>query len=228
MSHVSGVVAPSGRRWLIAGAGTFLQICLGTVYAWSFFQKPVVAAFQCTHSEAAWAFSLAICFLGLAAAWGGRRLGVLGPARLAITGGLLYASGYLLAGLALHLGWLWLFHLGFGVVGGCGLGLGYVTPVATAVRWFPDRKGAVTGMVVMGFGLGAMVMSLLLGPWLLHCWQGNLAAVFASTGLVMLAGTLPAAACLRNPPPIAPSSADSPDGAAAIASRYRRSGEPLG
>jgi OFA family oxalate/formate antiporter-like MFS transporter len=189
------------NRWRVALAGTLLQVCLGTVYAWSFFQKPVVAEFGCSQSQAAWAFSLAICFLGLAAAWGGLNLGRHGPARLAVAGGVLYGLGYLAAAGALAVGSRALFYLGFGVVGGIGLGLGYVTPVATAAKWFPDKKGLVTGLVVMGFGLGALVMSKVLAPVLMGWFGGSLVKVFSCLGLVLLAGTVGAGMFLQNPPP---------------------------
>ena len=188
------------NRWLVAIMGTLLQVALGTVYAWSYFQKPVMAACHWTNSQAAWAFSLAILFLGLAAAWGGINLARFGPRRLAMTGGALFGIGYLVGAAALSAHNLPLFYLGYGVVGGCGLGLGYVTPIATAAKWFPDRKGFITGMVVMGFGLGALVMSKVLAPALMAWTGGNLVAVFAALGVTMLAVTLPAGGFLVNPP----------------------------
>jgi MFS transporter, OFA family, oxalate/formate antiporter len=188
------------NRWVIAIMGTLLQLCLGTVYAWSFFQKPLVDGYGWSNTQAAWAFSLAICFLGLAAAWGGINLPRFGPRRLAMTGAVLYAVGNLLAGLALGLKNLPLLYIGFGVVGGIGLGLGYVTPVATAAKWFPDRKGLVTGMVIMGFGFGALFMSKLVAPVLVGLLGGDLSLVFAAIGLIMLALSLPAGWFLTNPP----------------------------
>ncbi|HCM28251.1 MAG: MFS transporter [Treponema sp. GWB1_62_6] len=194
------VSAKPVKRWIIAGMGTVLQLCLGTVYAWSYFQKPVMAAFGWTNSQTAWTFSLAICFLGLAAAWGGQKLPKIGPRKLALAGGTLFASGYLIAAFALHLKNLPLLWAGYGVIGGAGLGLGYVTPVATAAKWFPDRKGLVTGMVIMGFGFGALAMSKLIAPVLMAATGGNLVTVFLSIGVLMFALTLPAAAFMENPP----------------------------
>ncbi len=180
--------------------GTLLQLALGTVYAWSFFQQPVMAAGNWTNSQAAWAFSLAIFFLGLAAAWGGVNLPRFGPRKLAMSGGLLYGLGYLLAAYALSVKSLPLLYFGYGVVGGIGLGLGYVTPVATAAKWFPDKKGFITGMVVMGFGLGALVMAKVLAPAFLAFSGGNLVLVFSYIGVIMLIVTLPAGYFLVNPP----------------------------
>lgn len=198
MAH--GVSRLTPDRRLIALMATLLQVCLGTVYAWSYFQTPVVQVFGCSQSRAAWAFSLAICFLGLAAAWGGVNLSRFGPRRLATTGGALYALGWVIAGIGLSIKSILLFWAGYGVIGGIGLGLGYVTPVATVAKWFPDRKGLATGMVVMGFGLGALVMSKVLAPRLMSFTGGNLAMVFMLTGAIMACATLATGWFMVNPP----------------------------
>ncbi len=191
-------------RWLIAGMGTLLQLCLGSVYAWSFFQKPLADTYGWSNAQVAWTFSFAIAFLGLAAAGGGRVLPRFGPRTLAVTGSLLFGAGHLLAALALSLHSLPLLWLGYGVVGGIGLGLGYVTPVATAAKWFPDKKGLVTGMVVMGFGFGALLMSKILAPALLAAFAGRLPLVFAGAGVIVGGTGLVAALFLRNPPDAGP------------------------
>lgn len=180
--------------------GTLLQLCLGTVYAWSYFQKPLVEAYGWSNTQVAAAFSLAICFLGLAAAWGGMQLPRHGPRLLAMSGGALFGLGYLLAALALSLRSLPLLYLGYGVCGGIGLGLGYVTPVATAAKWFPDRKGVVTGMVIMGFGFGALLMTKVLAPLLSSAAKGNLVMVFGVLGVFFTLATVLIGSCLRNPP----------------------------
>ncbi len=209
---------------MIAIAGTALQVCLGTAYAWSYFQKPLAEAFHWSNSLTAWAFCLAICSLGLSAAWGGTKLATIGPTRLAMAGGALFGLGYLLGAVALHLRSPTLLFLGYGVVGGCGLGLGYVTPVATVAKWFPDRKGFATGLVVMGFGLGALAMSKVFAPLAYNHFKSGtvlvyavengvqvlqnpealqtiLAKLFAVLGAVFLVLTVPLGALLRNPPP---------------------------
>jgi MFS transporter, OFA family, oxalate/formate antiporter len=206
---------PGGAgRWVVAAAGAALQLCLGTVYAWSFFQKAIVAGFGWSNSATAWAFSAAICVLGISAAAGGIKLAAIGPRRLAVCGIALYAAGHVIAGAALATENIMLFYAGYGLVGGIGLGLGYVTPVATVARWFPDRKGLLTGLVVMGFGLGALLMSKVITPLLLDAFmpaQGagdSLAAayrvalpwVFAGAGVVLALLGVPAALVLRNPP----------------------------
>lgn len=188
------------NRWLVAFMGTLLQLALGTVYAWSYFQQPVMLAGNWTNAQTAWTFSLAIFFLGLAAAWGGVNLPRFGPRKLAMTGGLLFGLGYLIAAYALHIKNLPLLYAGYGVIGGIGLGLGYVTPVATAAKWFPDKKGLITGMVVMGFGFGALIMAKVLAPLFMSMTDGNLVLTFSYVGVIMLLITLPAGYCLINPP----------------------------
>jgi MFS transporter, OFA family, oxalate/formate antiporter len=189
------------RRWLIAIMGTVLQVGLGTVYAWSFFQKPVKTHWGLvTDSPIAWIFCLAIFFLGVSAAVGGVLLPKVGPRTLALSGSILYPVGWMIGGLGLSSKSLALLYLGYGVVGGVGLGLGYVTPVATLAKWFPDRKGLVTGMVVMGFGFGALFLSKLVGPALMRACDKDLGRVFLWTGLMVAAICLPAALVLRNPP----------------------------
>ncbi len=199
------------KRWVIAISGTCLQICLGTAYAWSFFQKPLADSFGWSQSMTAWAFCLAICFLGLSAAVGGVLLPKVGPRKLAMLGGFLFALGYLTAAYALKAQSAPLLFLTYGVIGGCGLGLGYVTPVATVSKWFPDKKGFATGLVVMGFGLGALFMSKIFAPMLMDAFnweaatdiatqQAVLVKLFIALGVIFLVLTLPVGFMLQNPP----------------------------
>ena len=177
--------APAPNRWLIALMGTLLQVCLGTVYAWSFFQNPLKDTYHWTNAQVAWVFSTAICFLGLAAAWGGINLAKYGPRKLAMAGGILFGAGYLLGALALRLESLPLLYLGYGVIGGIGNGLGYVTPIAVLVRWFPDKRGFITGLAVMGFGFGAALLGQI-APFLIPktaMVNGALAITEAGFGL---------------------------------------------
>jgi OFA family oxalate/formate antiporter-like MFS transporter len=201
LQNVSMAKSPLHSRWLIALAGTALQLCLGTVYAWSYFQKPLVEAYGWSNAQVAWTFSLAICCLGIAAAWGGLQLPRLGPRRLAMIGGVLFGAGHLVAALALRWKCLPLLYLGYGVLGGFGLGLSYVTPVATVAKWFPDKKGLTTGMVIMGFGFGALLMSKLFAPLLYRASGGDLVMVFAWLGIGFLPTAVALGALLRNPPP---------------------------
>jgi OFA family oxalate/formate antiporter-like MFS transporter len=195
------------NRWLVAIMGTLLQICLGTIYAWSFFQNPLMkyaGDLHWTNSQVAMILSLALCFLGLSAAVGGTLLPKWGPRRLAVSGAILYALGWVIGGFALGIKSLPLLYLGMGVIGGIGLGLGYVTPVATAAKWFPDKKGFITGMVVMGFGLGALFMSKIVAPSFqamftvgdVTSWPSVFYTIAATLGIPALI----AASILRNPP----------------------------
>ncbi len=147
------------NRWLIAVAGTISMICLGTVYSWSIFTQPLVASFGWSNTTTTWAFAWAIFFLGVGAIIGGRWQDRVGPRRVAVTGAILWGLGNLLAGLGTPRFGPWWIYLSYGLVGGLGLGFGYITPVATVTKWFPDMRGVGSGMVVMGFGLGAFFYS---------------------------------------------------------------------
>lgn len=200
MNELSASPAPA-NRWTIAIAGTLLQVCLGTVYAWSYLQSDLLKLFPAwSNALVAGIFSVAICFLGIAAAWGGVNLKKYGPRKLAVTGGVLFGLGYLLTAVAMSWKSWPLMYAGYGVIGGIGLGLGYVTPIATVAKWFPDRKGLVTGMVVMGFGFGAMVMSKVLLPVLLGMTSNNYPVTFAALGVLFLVVTVAMGLILRNPP----------------------------
>jgi MFS transporter, OFA family, oxalate/formate antiporter len=143
------------NRWFIAVAGTISMICLGTVYSWSLFTQPLIASFGWSNTTTTWTFALAILFLGIGAIIGGRWQDRSGPTIVAVTGLVLWGAGNIIAGLGtarFGAPWIYVFY---GLVGGIGLGLGYVTPVAAVTKWFPDKRGFGSGMVVMGFGLGA-------------------------------------------------------------------------
>ena len=171
---------------MIALMGTLTQLGLGTVYAWSFFQLPITTLSGWSNAEVAWAFGLAIFMLGITAAWGGSKLDKYGPQKLAVLGGTLYASGYFISAFALKSLSLPLLYIGFGIIGGIGLGLAYVTPVATVSRWFTTKQGLATGMVVMGFGLGALLMSKIAAPYFLKITNNNLSLTFNYIGIFLL------------------------------------------
>lgn len=189
-----------GRRHVIVVVCTLLQLCLGTVYAWSFFQSLLVSQLGWTYIQTAYAFSITIFSLGIAAAWAGRALPRFGPRKLATLGSAMFAIGYVAAGAALEIESMALFYLGYGCVGGAGIGLGYVTPVATAAKWFPERKGLVTGIVIMGFGLGASLLSKGLAPYLVTLTDGDLALVFAWLGIIFGCVLIPSSLLLTDPP----------------------------
>ena len=143
-------------RWIIAVASCFFQLALGTVYASSVLLRPVMEEYSVSKTVATLAFTLSILALGITAGFGGAFQRRFGPRAIATTSGLLYGGGVCLAGVAPNIG---MFYLGFGLIGGIGLGLGYIVPVAMLLRWFPDKRGLISGLAVAGFGCGAMVVS---------------------------------------------------------------------
>ncbi|MBI1397589.1 MAG: MFS transporter [Betaproteobacteria bacterium] len=175
MLHKDHIVAPDGfNRWRVPPASIAIHLCIGSVYAWSIFNPAltkeigVVAptAGDWALSSVVWIFSVAILFLGLAAFVAGKWLEDVGPRMVGVVAAFLWGGGFLVGSLGIQTHQLWLLYLGYGVLGGCGLGLGYVSPVSTLIRWFPDRRGMATGMAIMGFGGGAMIAAPLKG-WLL-------------------------------------------------------------
>jgi MFS family permease len=159
------VAGPGFNRWLVPPASIAIHLCIGSVYAWSIYNPALVRAFGVVTPAAddwslgnvLWIFSVAIVFLGLAAAFAGKWLEEVGPRMVGVVAALCWGGGYLIGGLGIATHQLWLVYLGYGAIGGCGLGLGYVSPVSTLIRWFPDRRGMATGMAIMGFGGGAMI-----------------------------------------------------------------------
>ncbi|HEY9595683.1 MAG TPA: OFA family MFS transporter [Spirochaetia bacterium] len=194
----------NGYRWLIAAMATVLMLCLGTVYAWSFWQSLLVHDFKdvfgWSNAQVAWIFSFAIFFLGVTAAIGGVQLPKRNPRTMAMVGTALFAVGYAIAAFAFSIRSLVLLYVGYGLIGGIGLGLGYVTPVAVVSKWFPDKKGLATGLVVMGFGLGALFMSKILAPVFLGLTGNNLVTTFLLLAAVFLVLGVGSAAFMRNPP----------------------------
>ncbi|MBC8302267.1 MAG: OFA family MFS transporter [Pelagibacterales bacterium] len=153
------------NRWLIPPASIGIHLCIGSVYAWSIFNPAltkslgvvVSSANDWSLSEVVWIFSVAIVSLGLAAAFAGKWLEEVGPRLVGFVAACLWGGGFLIGSIGVFTHQLWLIYIGYGVFGGFGLGLGYVSPVSTLIRWFPDRRGMATGMAIMGFGGGAMI-----------------------------------------------------------------------
>jgi OFA family oxalate/formate antiporter-like MFS transporter len=143
------------NRWVIAIAGVFLQIALGAVYAWSVFRVPLSKQFGWSISEVTLTFTISIFVLGFASFFGGLWMNRKGPRVVALTAATLYGLGVFLASFSENK--LWWLYLSYGFIGGIGLGLGYIVPVATLVKWFPDRRGLITGIAVGGFGAGALI-----------------------------------------------------------------------
>jgi len=145
----------NSNRWLIAAAGVVMQLALGAVYAWSVFRIPLTQSYGWTVSHVTLVFEIAIFMLGIAAFLGGLWMKRTGPRRIATIAGVCYGLGWVLAGQAG--GNLLLLTLSYGVLGGLGLGLAYIVPLATLIKWFPDKRGMITGLTIAGFGAGALV-----------------------------------------------------------------------
>ena len=143
------------NRWGIALAGFLMQVALGAVYAWSVFRDPLKAQFGWSIADITWTFTIAIFVLGVASFFGGLWLNKKGPRVVALSAGFLYGLGVFLASFSANK--LWWLYLSYGLIGGIGLGLGYIVPVAVLVKWFPDKRGLITGIAVGGFGAGALV-----------------------------------------------------------------------
>jgi MFS transporter, OFA family, oxalate/formate antiporter len=182
------------NRWSIAVAGVLMQMALGAVYAWSVFRTPLVNHFGWTAPQVTLTFTITIFILGISAFPGGLWLNRKGPRIVAITGGLLYGAGVFLASLTDSLGWL---YLTYGMLGGIGLGFGYIVPVAVLLKWFPDRRGLITGVAVGGFGAGALVTA----PVATRLIQSvGVLRTFAYLGLAYLVIVPAAGLFMRNPP----------------------------
>lgn len=145
------------NRWLIALSAVGIHISIGSVYAWSVFNLPMEEAFGWSKNAVAMTFSLAIIFLGLSAAIMGHFVEKHGPRRAGLVAGTFWGLGMLGASFATNIENLYMLWFSYGVLGGIGLGVGYITPVSTLVKWFPDRRGLATGLAIMGFGFGAMI-----------------------------------------------------------------------
>src|SRR2546430_9743481 len=184
----------TNNRWVIAIAGVFFQIALGAVYAWSVFRVPLTKQFGWSISEVTLTFTISIFVLGFAAFFGGLWLNRKGPRIVALTGGAFYGVGVFLASFTHSLAWL---YISYGLIGGIGLGLGYIVPVAVLVKWFPDKRGLITGIAVGGFGAGALVTA----PLATRLIQTvGVLSTFAYLGLAYLVVTVVAGFFMQNPP----------------------------
>ena len=183
------------NRWGLAAAGFLMQMALGAVYAWSVFRVPLSKQFHWSISEVTLTFTICIFVLGVSAFFGGLWLNKKGPRIVALTGGFLYGLGVFLA--SFSAGKLWWLYLSYGLIGGIGLGLGYIVPVTALVKWFPDRRGLITGIAVGGFGAGALVTA----PLATYLIQSvGVLQTFAWLGIVYLVVTMSTGYFMKNPP----------------------------
>jgi OFA family oxalate/formate antiporter-like MFS transporter len=184
-----------GKRWGIALAGILMQMALGAVYAWSVFRTPLVKAFHWSISQVTLTFTICVFVLGFAAFLGGLWLNKSGPRPVALTAGVLYGLGVFLACFSANK--LWWLYFSYGIIGGTGLGFGYIVPIAVLVKWFPDKRGLITGIAVGGFGAGALVTApiaqrLIVSVGVLH--------TFAYLGIAYLIVVVAAGWFMQNPP----------------------------
>jgi MFS family permease len=195
LSRTRTVAGPGFNRWLVPPAALCIHLCIGQAYAFSVFNLPLTRLLGITHSiegdwdlkSVGWIFSIAIAVLGASAALFGRWVEEGGPRRAMFASALCFALGFVVSAVGVNLHQLWLVFLGYGVLGGCGLGLGYIAPVSTLIKWFPDRPGVATGMAIMGFGGGALIASPL-SVWLMKQYSTPLHVGIAETFLVLGAG----------------------------------------
>jgi MFS family permease len=204
------VAQPGYSRWLAPPAALCIHLCIGQAYALSVFNLPMTKLIGIDHAapedwkltELGWIFSIAIFVLGASAALFGRWVEDGGPRRAMFAAGLCWAGGFFVSALGVHLHNIWIVYLGYGVLGGIGLGLGYISPVSTLIKWFPDRPGMATGMAIMGFGGGAFIASPL-SVWLIKRFSTpthiGVAEAFLCLGVVYLAFMWVGAAIVRVP-----------------------------
>ena len=187
----------TGSRWAIAAAAVVMQVCLGAAYGWSVFVAPLVATEGWSLTEVSLTFTLAIAFLGVGTIVGGLWQDHVGPRRVATVAGVVYGVSYLLAGYFVSRQSLAGLYASYGVLGGVGMGMGYITPVATITKWFPDRRGLMTGVAVAGYGAGALIMS----PFAARSIAARgVPLTFEILGAVYLVLVVAAAQFYRNPP----------------------------
>ncbi|MHB8494335.1 MAG: L-lactate MFS transporter [Casimicrobiaceae bacterium] len=186
------VAGPGYNRWLVPPAALAVHLCIGQAYAFSVFNAPLTKVIGITQSTPddwklttlGWIFSLAIVSLGLSAAFAGRWIEKVGPRVAMFAAACCFGGGFLVSAVGVWAHQIWLLYLGYGVIGGCGLGIGYVSPVSTLIKWFPDRRGMSTGMAIMGFGGGAMIGAPL-SVYLMNSFKSATSVGVAETFVVM-------------------------------------------
>jgi MFS family permease len=205
------VAKPGFSRWMVPPAALCVHLCIGQAYAFSVFNLPMTKLIGITHSdpndwkltELGWIFSIAIVMLGLSAALTGTWLDRVGPRKAMFAAAGCFGVGFLVSALGVFLHNLWLVYLGYGAIGGCGLGIGYISPVKTLITWFPDRPGMATGMAIMGFGGGAMIaspLSVLLMNHFSTATHVGVAETFAAMGVIYFCFMSVGAIMVRVPP----------------------------
>jgi MFS family permease len=189
------VAGPGFDRFMVPPAALAVHLCIGQAYAFSTFNLPLTRLIGHTQSapgdwslkDVGWIFSIAIVFLGSSAAVFGRWVERVGPRQSMFVAALCFAGGFLVSAVGIHLHQLWIIYLGYGVLGGCGLGIGYISPVSTLIKWFPDRPGMATGMAIMGFGGGALIaapLSVMLMKHFTTATSNGVMETFVTMGVI--------------------------------------------
>jgi MFS transporter, OFA family, oxalate/formate antiporter len=185
------------NRWLIAASAVGIHISIGSVYAWSVISKPMIAEYGWTLKQVSLTFSIAICCLGLSAAFLGRFVEQYGPRKSGTVSAILFGAGLMTAGLGCHYRSLLLLYAGYGVLGGAGIGIGYIAPISALIQWFAEKKGLATGLAIMGFGFASLIcgpmMQFILGKW-------GIPAVFYCLGTLYFVVILSCSQYLAMPP----------------------------
>lgn len=211
-SKARTVASPGFNRWLVPPAALAVHLSIGQAYAFSVFNEPLTRIVGITESTAddwkltsvGWIFSLAIVFLGISAAFGGKWLEQVGPRKTMFAAASCFGGGLVVSALGVWLHQIWLIYLGYGVIGGIGLGLGYVSPVSTLIKWFPDRRGMATGLAIMGFGGGALIgapASVALMEYFSSATSTGIAETFLVMGIIYFVSMLIGALAIRIPAP---------------------------
>ena len=197
----AGQQTPSGNRWVLVGAGLLLQFSIGAVYAWSVFATALQEAepWQLSKVESSLPFTVTIAMIFIGTYTGGRIQDRKGPRVVALAGGVIYAVGIIVASFARGADQLWLLIAGYGVISGFGLGVAYIVPIAMLQKWFPDKKGLITGLAVGGFGFGAVLTSPV-AQWLIDQDPDQPTTAFLWLGVAYLVMSLVGASFFRNPP----------------------------
>jgi MFS family permease len=204
------IAAPGFNRFMVPPAALAVHLSIGQVYAISTFNLPLTKLLGITQSapgdwslkDVGWIFSIAIVFLGSSAAIFGRWVERVGPRKSMFVAALCFAGGFMVSAVGVKTHQLWIIYLGYGVLGGCGLGIGYISPVSTLIKWFPDRPGMATGMAIMGFGGGALIaapLSVLLMKHFSTAVSNGVMETFVTMGVIYFMFMMIGVATVRVP-----------------------------
>ena len=212
LNRAHSIAPPGYNRFLVPPAALAVHLCIGQAYAFSPFNLPMSRLIGLTQSapddwtlaQLGWIFSIAIVFLGLSAATFGRWVERVGPRQAMFTAALCFSGGFVVSAFGIATHQLWIVYLGYGVLGGCGLGIGYISPVSTLIKWFPDRPGMATGMAIMGFGGGALIaspMEVALMNYFKTATSQGVVETFVVMGIIYLVFMMIGAAIVKVPAP---------------------------